>query len=68
MVMVDLSYGWCGVFFMKKLVDFDKEICVPSVLSITGTTYYYWASSFSWEDGCAAKEICISDGYVCRAE
>ena len=37
MVMVDLSYGWCSAFFVKKLVDFDKEIVVPSVLIIAGT-------------------------------
>ena len=37
MVMVALSYGWYGMFFMKKLVDVDNKVVVSSVLIITGT-------------------------------
>ena len=37
MVMVALSYGWYGLFFMKKLVDVDNEVVVSSVLIITST-------------------------------
>ena len=37
MVMVALSYGWYGLFFMKNLVDVDNKVVVSSVLIITGT-------------------------------